>query len=531
MKKINFLLLLTVLMLAGGLRFFKLNNSPRSLNWDETSLGYNAYSLLKTGKDEYGKVMPVSLRSFDDFKPAGYAYFAVPVIWIGGLSSLTTRLPSATMGLLLVVCVFVIASQLTKSTLVGVLAAAVIAFEPWSLHFSRIAFEANLGTVILYAGLANLFRSSRNPSRYKWGVIMLALSVYAYHAERIIAVPLLLIYTWLSWSSLREEVRRIWKWLIVCVGILWLPLFLSLLGDQVTARLTSTNIFKLWPFVPKEFNQWIYLPIYGLLWQLGGHFLAYFSPANLFVRGTIEPAQYVPFLGLFHYIELPFWMAGLWTLTKSNELKKWLVPILIMAPLPGVMTWNWFSVVRTLPLYPAFAVIVSVGAWVIFKHLPRIGKVGLFIPVTIIYLATVVFLANDELLYSPVVTYGEYQPGFENSVPFLNSISDKYSKVVIDSPHIAGYIFFLFYGKYDPRLYQSQAAHREKNSGVETYSFGKYEFRQIDWLKDRDSKNVLFMGPTPRLPDYEFGHSANTRIVRDFYDMFGYIDFRFVETD
>jgi len=56
--------ILFIIIVAGFLiRFININNYPPLL-WDEASLGYNAYSILKTGRDEYGKFLPLIFKSF-----------------------------------------------------------------------------------------------------------------------------------------------------------------------------------------------------------------------------------------------------------------------------------------------------------------------------------------------------------------------------------------------------------------------------------------------------------------------------------
>ena len=73
-------ILVAILILAAVLRLYRLADFPAGLNADEAALGYNAYSLLLTGKDEHGHSWPVNLESFGDFKPAGYAYLLIPFI-------------------------------------------------------------------------------------------------------------------------------------------------------------------------------------------------------------------------------------------------------------------------------------------------------------------------------------------------------------------------------------------------------------------------------------------------------------------
>ena len=85
--------LIGIVVLAFILRFFMLGQNPPSLNWDETSIGYNAYSILKTGKDEYGTSFPIEFRSFDDYKPPVYIYLDVLPVTIFGLTEFAVRFP------------------------------------------------------------------------------------------------------------------------------------------------------------------------------------------------------------------------------------------------------------------------------------------------------------------------------------------------------------------------------------------------------------------------------------------------------
>ena len=84
-----------ILILAFFLRFYKLGKVPPSLNWDEASIGYNSYCLLKTGKDEYGIKLPLFLRSFGDYKPSLYTYLTIPAVAFFGLTELAVRFSSA----------------------------------------------------------------------------------------------------------------------------------------------------------------------------------------------------------------------------------------------------------------------------------------------------------------------------------------------------------------------------------------------------------------------------------------------------
>ena len=106
------ILLVCIFLLGFFLRFYKISGVPVSLFWDEASHAYNAYSILKTGRDEYGERYPLILRSFDDYKRAGYAYLTILPVALFGLNEFSTRFTSAFLGSLTILIVFFLAQAL-----------------------------------------------------------------------------------------------------------------------------------------------------------------------------------------------------------------------------------------------------------------------------------------------------------------------------------------------------------------------------------------------------------------------------------
>ena len=54
-KHLTLAILLMIMAVSAFLHFYKADQVPACLNADEAAFGYNAYSILKTGKDEFGK--------------------------------------------------------------------------------------------------------------------------------------------------------------------------------------------------------------------------------------------------------------------------------------------------------------------------------------------------------------------------------------------------------------------------------------------------------------------------------------------
>ncbi|MCX6724630.1 MAG: glycosyltransferase family 39 protein, partial [Candidatus Shapirobacteria bacterium] len=144
MNKKVFLILFLIIFLAGLLRLPFLNRFPSGFSADEASLGYSAYSILKTGKDEWGERLPLNPRSFGEYKAPLYIYLTIPSIALFGLNETAVRLPSAVFGILAIVVVFLLTQELFGIVTISLLSAFFLAISPWHLVFSRAAIEANL---------------------------------------------------------------------------------------------------------------------------------------------------------------------------------------------------------------------------------------------------------------------------------------------------------------------------------------------------------------------------------------------------
>ena len=185
-NKIYLLFVIVIVSIGLILRTVGLDNSPPSLGFDEASLGYNAYSILKTGKDEYGNWFPLSLRSFNDYKPALYAYLTVPFIYFLGLNAVAVRFPSAIAGTISIIFLFLILRKYIKNKWFTLFCFFVLSLEPWRLHFSRNAFETNLSAMFFSIG-AYLLLTAKSKIRMLFCAMFFSLAAYSYHSARLSA--------------------------------------------------------------------------------------------------------------------------------------------------------------------------------------------------------------------------------------------------------------------------------------------------------------------------------------------------------
>ena len=111
---LNNKLLTIIVFFAFIVRVVSLSSFPIGFTQDEAALGYDAYSLLETGKDQWGEAFPLSFRSFGDFKMPLYTYLTAPSVHIFGLNVFAVRLPNALLGTLAVLATYLMVLELTK---------------------------------------------------------------------------------------------------------------------------------------------------------------------------------------------------------------------------------------------------------------------------------------------------------------------------------------------------------------------------------------------------------------------------------
>src|SRR3990167_10643008 len=94
----NLFLLIAILALSFILRSFRVADLPHQLYLDEVSIGFNAYSILKTGRDEHKRNFPIYFEAFGEYKLPVYIYLTAIFQSILGKENLAVRWPSVLAG-------------------------------------------------------------------------------------------------------------------------------------------------------------------------------------------------------------------------------------------------------------------------------------------------------------------------------------------------------------------------------------------------------------------------------------------------
>src|SRR3989338_10757572 len=141
-EKILFLLILVLFLVT---RLYKISEIPASVYWDEASIGYNAYSILKTGKDEWGDFFPLHFRAFGEFKLPVYIYTSAIFVKLFGLNEFSVRISAVLFSLGVVILTYFLAKKLSGSIQIGLWSIFFITISPWFFIFSRTGFEVTAG--------------------------------------------------------------------------------------------------------------------------------------------------------------------------------------------------------------------------------------------------------------------------------------------------------------------------------------------------------------------------------------------------
>lgn len=519
MKKIFLVPIISVwLLFSLIIRVYGLNASPNTIGFDEASLGYNAYSLMLTGKDEFGTFLPFNLRSFDDYKPAMYSYLTVPFYHVFGVSQTTTRLPSAVLGTISLLFFLLIFKKITKVSWVEALIVAfVISLLPWRIHFSRVALETNISMAFFTIACWFLLHLD-NGRKYVIGAVIFSIfSIYSYHSARL-ALPILWFLT--ITDPIRIILHRKEKWNInyklliplLIVILSYLPIFLRDSSSSVVRRLSQTNIFNhFYPFAPSElfltkvpFLSVLGQPLYYLGGIIFGHLFAYFSPRNLafsIYPGVIKSAQAISGASVFGWMgELAFLLGfPIWAkkFIETSEYR-FVVYWILAAVSPALVTWEWFYPLRALNIFPALEIILGLGIILVYQWIKNIKlnflKLGIGTIFFSLIIVTSVYNVANEYKYSVWDTNGEFQPGgFKEGGPLLDSLRTKYKTVYLDSNQAQSFEMLLFYMHYPPTEIQKYAANRPLlDNDIKNFNFDNFVYKRYNWVEDRDKHSFVY---------------------------------------
>ena len=523
-----------ILALALFLRLWDFGRIPYGLNRDEAALAYNAFSIAKTGHDEHGVSWPVSILSFGDQKLPGYVYTLMPFVQIFGLHPWVARLPSLIAGLVnifllgQILLIFLAHKKRSPRVLLSWLGMLTLTVSPWAIHFSRVAYEANLATSFFLGGLLSFLLSlDASKDRQRWLLPLTALglnlSLLTYHSYQVF-LPLLLV------GVLAIYGRKILKFdrigLIGGIGLTLLTFLLFWQGGILQANtvkgsgltlLTGQHLALAYTperaalnFLPSLGQKLVANKMTAGVGVLAQNWVQVWSPGWLFVAGSDHPIHNPGHLNNFPLWSLPLMIFGVLYLWNNRKLAsaQLLFVWLLAASLVPALTIVPQHTTRAIALFPALTILISLGLaelWNVWPLGKKIWKVMLPSFVGLILWSTLLsfprYLTQNTRL-DPQARQDQYH----HLAQALAKYQPLSYQVITQSPSSSPYIWYLFETSYDPNKYLT--SHENYPADVEGFVHVKrienIYFETLNWddVENRAVNGVITLILKPgEMPD------------------------------
>lgn len=484
--------LIIILVIAVFVRFYGLTTTPPSLNWDEVSHGYNAYSILHSGRDEWGVKIPIIFRAYGDYKLPVYIYTTAISIALLGLTTLAIRLPSAIAGVLLVFYTYRLAKLLFNKD-IAILASFLVAVEPWSLFLSRIALEANLSQALIVAGAYYLLTGIKEYKKLILGIFLLGLSVWTYNSARVF-VPLLILAFLLIYlkeiSRLTMTNIRATTGVFLLCALFFGTMLIQLSGGTGQARYKNVSIINEGSVavieqkrnntsLPAVVSKFVYnRPVYFAT-NFGNNYLSHFSPRFLFFEGGSDYQFNIPNTGLLYIVNIVPFYAGLIALIKRAKADRHsllLLSWIVLSPIPASITRESPHTLRDIVALPTPMILSSLGVFWILSLFAKFKKYQ--IHTAAIYVFVVAFLAGSYLadyFNQYRVNYSwSWQYGYKQVVELIEQDYNNYDKIIFTKKYGEPHEFLLFYGAQNNDTWYSAPENYFNNPNL-------IRFNQSDW--------------------------------------------------
>ena len=519
---INFLnknrILFFIILLAAFLRFWNLGNVPPSASMDEASIGYNAYSVLKTGRDEYGEFPLISQRSYDDWRRSTYLFLVIPFIAIFDLNIIAVRLPAIILSILTVLATYYIVLNLFSkrsnfSYLVAILSSFLLAINPWHIYISRLGHESNACLAFLVFGVLFFLQGLENNKKLILSLVFFTLSMVSYYSGQafipVFGLGLLFIFRKKLISIILSSKKTLI--FLFIFAILLIPIFWTIFSPQALVRFRGTSNFD-----PKDHSEMFHQRVvswnkavenkdiigmvfyHRYLFPLIIFTQGYFSHFNLkwlFTNSGSEPFK-VPHMGLLNLWESPLIIIGILVLvfTKliSSKNKKVIFLWFLLAAIPASIATQAPHAMRYYNVLPTWQIFSALGFVYLLYQFRKYRMLILLSLSLLITVGIFIFYRNYFFVF-PKEQSNSFNYALSKTIPYVIANKDKYEKIVFSNQDnlYQSYMLYLFYSMYDPYLYQKQGG--TKSGGfAQSHIFGKYNFTDLKSLELK--QDYLYIG-------------------------------------
>jgi hypothetical protein len=393
---ILFILILAALLFT---RFFHLGTVPTAVSHDEMIYSLNAQSLAFTGTNITGEWNPWSLTPIDENFAELPGLLMAPFYRLPVAPLVANRLPYVLISLLLPVIIGGLTARLTKSRGIGFWTGLIAAFNPWIWQFGRMGFDPSWS--LLFQLLGGWLFLALPDWRKLWSLPVFFLGFYQYQGHKLVFIPwILLLAAWqiyeaqpvvFSPSIIRRWRKIDWRRLYPILAVVLAAglLFLFYISWQLPRQASLGRVSKivtpdypsirqavdgerrialLSPFTSVAVNKYT-------LWiqHLSTRFLDIYNPMYWFRQGQGNLAVFSVWShGQFYLVDLGLLLVGIVALARRKPaLLVFLAFGFLAAPLPALITPEFWLTFRASFAIPFFLILMGAGADEIWRQWPR----------------------------------------------------------------------------------------------------------------------------------------------------------------
>ena len=507
-EKLSYLFLFLVVVFALMLRILWLDRVPIAISDDELDYVLDAKAIFLSGKDLSGQWSPLSLT------PAPYQVpkaelpplIMAPLVGFMRLSLFSARLTHLIGGIILVILLYLIALRLFNSK-VALIVGIVVAINPWSIYFSRTAFDVFLALIFYYAALLILIYSKGWKLLFAFPFLFFAF--FSYIGTKLIFLPFVFIVGIYCWYFLNKK-RFIRQYLIlILLSLCVFSWFLVSLKSQPAKTRISELLTPFHYMVTQRVNDERRLSMRNPMTLLFSNkpvvfaklflekYLGIFSADFLFLHGEARATYSMWFHGMFYYLDLVFLILGFcYLFFKSKKLWLFLTTLMAIAPLPAAFsTVGEEYALRGCLLYPILILFISLGVWFLisFKK-EKAYKMAVTSFIIIAYFFQLFNFLNIYFFRNPI--YNSEGFGFSNRIlaNYINITKLNARRIlIITGNKLSAFKRYLFYsGFYN---------HETLPLVQEMIHKGKYKWENVYFLSKcpqnlvLNKKDVVILSP------------------------------------
>jgi 4-amino-4-deoxy-L-arabinose transferase-like glycosyltransferase len=344
----------------------RIGSDPPGLYDDEASIGYNAWTIVHDGTDQYGNHLPLFFVDFGDYKGPVATYLVAPFVGLFGNSTAMVRLPSVLAGIAIFLIAGRLAFVLTRSRGVALVTMVFTALQPWIFLQSHTMLEGNILMVLcvmlaLWCIAEASTRSDHSALRWWSGAgAALGVSVFAYTVGRALAF---LVAAAAALNYVRRGQRVILRFLF--------PVAVAYVILGAWALATPGGLFGRFQKVGLVAGN---LSLVNAASTFVSNYATYFSPDFLLLKGDGNLRQTTGFGGVLLDATLPLMLLGAVHLVMRwrEAYPRLILAGTVLAPVPAALTLAAPHALRGAGLIPFLVVLMIEGTgWLWAMLRPR----------------------------------------------------------------------------------------------------------------------------------------------------------------